>query len=913
MRNRLFLLTVSFCFLTAGSAWTQDRISISADFDGNGAVDFVDFSRFMAQFGRSFDERDFDRTRDLNGDGSIDGEDAFLFADVFADNASEASVRIFDGPNANAMLRLDPHGNGFLIYLENIDRIGGYRIVFDAPEENNVRSVQDHLGMGMLPPRRTLQGVEIVGLVLGNRFVDREELVDQKGLIATVTFDTTGVDVVAVHLRGPRFDLNNHNYRGQRNAIHVTESDNILVVDQADVEVSPRVFNFGHIELGETASRTFVVENTFAEIVIDTLRNLSVEIATSGSEIAVAPRSVGVLTDLTEGLGGEESIRINMAFTPMQLGIFSGFVDVKTNRPEREIIRAHVMSRVHDGSIALRHVAADFDDNGAVDYGDFDQLIARFGQTLRLSKYDLDRDGVVDADDAFLLADVITPAFSERVGLIPGVNREAAVRVQGAGEDFEVFALGLERLGGYRIVLNYNPEDVELRWARDRAGGGILPIHKTATGAEIVGMGFGARLEVPDHAPLAEFNVLPLKDQPDVQSLVSVADVVLRGHRGERDTVKVVRIAANGLDVIPRVIDFGAVRLGTTAVDSMRVFNLNDRPVGFTIVSQDSAVTTKPRTVGAQNPGRGWPVQVTYTAISVGPFSGTLLVSAEAGDPSPVVVQIMASVTDLVRVAPDVLNFGDVFVGQSQSQSVTVTNPNVDPLRIDEIEFSSADSNFAIGPAAALPRSVAGEGGTETLGVRFAPRVQGAIRDTLRISGGDTTYVIPLSGRGIQARVRVEYDELDFGTLRQDRDSLQTVRVFNAGNIALVMAQVTVSGDGFTVVDAPDLPDTLSVGDARAVRVGFMPKMSGDHEGILRIAFASPAQEETREVPLYGTGQTPSPDFDGDGEVGFADFVLFVQAFDSEQFNPIYDLDGDGEIGFSDFIAFASAFGQTVG
>ncbi len=48
-------------------------------------------------------------------------------------------------------------------------------------------------------------------------------------------------------------------------------------------------------------------------------------------------------------------------------------------------------------------------------------------------------------------------------------------------------------------------------------------------------------------------------------------------------------------------------------------------------------------------------------------------------------------------------------------------------------------------------------------------------------------------------------------------------------------------------------------------------------------------------------------DFDGDGSVGFADFVLFAQAFGSRQAR--YDLDGDGLVGFGDFVEFARAFG----
>jgi hypothetical protein len=58
----------------------------------------------------------------------------------------------------------------------------------------------------------------------------------------------------------------------------------------------------------------------------------------------------------------------------------------------------------------------------------------------------------------------------------------------------------------------------------------------------------------------------------------------------------------------------------------------------------------------------------------------------------------------------------------------------------------------------------------------------------------------------------------------------------------------------------------------------------------------------------------PSSDFNGDGEVGFTDFILFARAFGArtgdEKYDTRYDLDSSGDIGFSDFIAFAQAFGK---
>ena len=67
-------------------------------------------------------------------------------------------------------------------------------------------------------------------------------------------------------------------------------------------------------------------------------------------------------------------------------------------------------------------------------------------------------------------------------------------------------------------------------------------------------------------------------------------------------------------------------------------------------------------------------------------------------------------------------------------------------------------------------------------------------------------------------------------------------------------------------------------------------------------------------VDANGDKNASLSDFDGDGTVGFSDFVSFAGVFGSsegdEKYEAKYDLDGDGEIGFSDFVIFAQNFGK---
>ena len=52
----------------------------------------------------------------------------------------------------------------------------------------------------------------------------------------------------------------------------------------------------------------------------------------------------------------------------------------------------------------------------------------------------------------------------------------------------------------------------------------------------------------------------------------------------------------------------------------------------------------------------------------------------------------------------------------------------------------------------------------------------------------------------------------------------------------------------------------------------------------------------------------PHPDFDGDGEVGFSDFLLFAAAFGGSEHR--FDPDASGMVDFADFLLFVKHFGQ---
>ena len=87
---------------------------------------------------------------------------------------------------------------------------------------------------------------------------------------------------------------------------------------------------------------------------------------------------------------------------------------------------------------------------------------------------------------------------------------------------------------------------------------------------------------------------------------------------------------------------------------------------------------------------------------------------------------------------------------------------------------------------------------------------------------------------------------------------------------------------------------------------------------VCHVAFGSGTDDDratTQAITVEDNGSS-LPDFDGDGTVGFGDFVKFAAKFGLSQgdvgYDAQFDLNGDAEIGFADFLIFAENFGKEL-
>ena len=127
---------------------------------------------------------------------------------------------------------------------------------------------------------------------------------------------------------------------------------------------------------------------------------------------------------------------------------------------------------------------------------------------------------------------------------------------------------------------------------------------------------------------------------------------------------------------------------------------------------------------------------------------------------------------------------------------------------------------------------------------------------------------------------------------------------------------VLASGSWDRTVKLWDVETREQIGALQGGHTGEVHSVAFFRDGATLVSGASDGTMLLWDIASHLKPRTPDPDFDGDGTVGFGDFLRFAQQFGLSQgdegYDARFDLDGNGAIGFSDFLVFAGAFGKST-
>jgi Abnormal spindle-like microcephaly-assoc'd, ASPM-SPD-2-Hydin len=197
------------------------------------------------------------------------------------------------------------------------------------------------------------------------------------------------------------------------------------------------------------------------------------------------------------------------------------------------------------------------------------------------------------------------------------------------------------------------------------------------------------------------------------------------------------------------------------------------------------------------------------------------------------------------------VSFGSVLVGSSNTQTITLTSSGTTTVNLSQASISG--SGFTMSGVTTPMKLPVGQ--TATLTVKFAPEQAGRVTGNISLASDamNSPTLISLNGTGTAATLQLSVTptSLNFGNVAVGASGTQTATLTNTGNSSLNIAQISVSGGGFSSTGAAP-PSTLTAGQTATLSIAFSPTSASNFTGT--VAVASNATNTPATISLMGTG-----------------------------------------------------------
>src|ERR1700735_5215491 len=199
------------------------------------------------------------------------------------------------------------------------------------------------------------------------------------------------------------------------------------------------------------------------------------------------------------------------------------------------------------------------------------------------------------------------------------------------------------------------------------------------------------------------------------------------------------------------------------------------------------------------------------------------------------------------------LSFGDVAVGNTTIQSLTVTNTGTATVNVSQATMTGA----AFSAVGGSPSGALQVGQSVTMQVQFAPTASGATSGTITVvsDASNSPLAISLTGTGAQAGLSVSPATWNFGSLTVGQKTSQNVKLTNTGNSNVVINMANITGSAFGIAGLA-LPTTLPAGQSLTFSAQFAPTAAGAATG--SISFTDNAPNSPQTLTMSGMGVASS-------------------------------------------------------
>ena len=388
----------------------------------------------------------------------------------------------------------------------------------------------------------------------------------------------------------------------------------------------------------------------------------------------------------------------------------------------------------------------------------------------------------------------------------------------------------------------------------NNTGAGVTIAQASATGT-----GFSlSGISVPTTLNAGQTATLAVKFAPGAAGTASGSVAIASNAPNSTLNIALSGIAVSmgSLTANPASVPFGNVTIGSNQSQNVTLMNSGGTSVTISQASANGAGFTVsgisvPLTL---NPGQSTSLAVKFAPGSAGTLNGNLAIASNASNPT---LSVGLSGTGVsagnLAANPGSIPFGNVTVGSSQNQSITMTNGGNATVTINQVTASGV--GFSVS-GISVPMTL-NAGQNITLTATFTAGTAGTASGNIAIASTapNPTLNIPLSATGVTAgSLAASPTSVAFGNVQVGSTQSQTEILRNTGGSTLRILTANVSGTGFSTTGLT-VPTNLNAGQSLTFNLTFTPATSGAVSGSL--AFTTDGAFPNVNVSLSGTGTTP--------------------------------------------------------
>jgi conserved repeat domain len=316
-----------------------------------------------------------------------------------------------------------------------------------------------------------------------------------------------------------------------------------------------------------------------------------------------------------------------------------------------------------------------------------------------------------------------------------------------------------------------------------------------------------------------------------------------------------------GISLNPTSLAFGDVPVSGSSNLTFDITNDGDAPLVISGISSSAAVfTTTTNCVTTIGAGNNCTVTVTFAPTAATTYNATITINSNApGSPHTVNVSGTGIAGELTAL-PSPLNFGNIEVGSTDSDAITLTNTGSDALTLNTVTLTGSSVYSIASNSCTLPVTLNVNDSCDII-ISFAPTGPQAFNATLVATPASGPELnVPITGTGQQAVLEVTPAAVTFADqIINTTSGVQNVTLRNSGNLPFNLTGFAV-GSPFDIDNANTTCSTstgLNADDSCVIALTFTPTSTGPHSSNLGIAHDASAPASPVDVALTGTGIEP--------------------------------------------------------